>query len=148
MYYFDESGLRLDPYVPYAWQAIGRDGILGLPASGSKRINILGFMNFTDDKLMAFEHEGAANSDAVIDIMDEFCRSLERPAVMVLDNASIHKSKAVETKMEEWDLRGMTLYFLSTYSPELNLIEILWKKSDTSGYPARPMKASSMQSGY
>ncbi len=30
--------------------------------------------------------------------------------------------------MEEWDRRGMTLYFLCTYSPELNLIEILWRK--------------------
>ena len=60
--------------------------------------------------------------------MDEFSMSLEYPTVVVLDNASIHKSKAVEAKMEEWERRGMTLYFLSTYSPELNLIEILWRK--------------------
>jgi transposase len=60
--------------------------------------------------------------------MDEFCESLERPAVVVLDNASIHRSKAVAARMEEWDRRGMTLYFLSTWSPELNLIEILWRK--------------------
>ena len=128
LYYFDESGLSLDPYVPYAWQDIGRDGTLGIPASRSKRINILGFINFTGDELAAFEHEGFVNSDIVIDIMDEFCESLERPAVVILDNASIHKSKAVEAKMEEWDRRGMTLYFLPTYSPELNLIEILWRK--------------------
>jgi transposase len=128
LYYFDESGLSLDPYVPYAWQDIGRDGTLGIPASRSKRINILGFMNSTGDKLAAFEQEGSVNSDVVIDIMDEFCESLERPAVVVLDNASIHRSKAVAARMEEWDRRGMTLYFLSTWSPELNLIEILWRK--------------------
>jgi transposase len=114
--------------VPYAWQDIGRDGTLGIPASRSKRINILGFMNSTGDTLAAFEQEGSVNSDVVIDIMDAFCESLERPAVVVLDNASIHRSKAVAAKMEEWDRRGMTLYFLYTYSPELNLIEILWRK--------------------
>jgi transposase len=128
LYYFDDSGLSFAPYVPYAWQDIGRDGTLGIPASRSKRINILGFMNSTGDKLAAFEQEGSVNSDVVIDIMDEFCESLERPAVVVLDNASIHRSKAVAARMEEWDRRGMTLYFLSTWSPELNLIEILWRK--------------------
>lgn len=136
LYYFDESGLSLDPYVPYAWQDIGRDGTSGIPASRSKRINILGFMNFTGDELTAFEHEAYVNSDVVIDIMDEFCESLERPAVVILDNASIHKSEAVEAKMEEWDRRGMTLYFLSTYSPELNLIEILWRKIKYEWIPA------------
>lgn len=128
LYYFDESGLSLDPYVPYAWQALGRDGTIGIPAARSKRINLLGFMNFTGDKLTAFEPEGSVDSEVIIDIMDEFCKHLERPAVVVLDNASIHSSKVVAAKREEWDRRGMTLYFLPTYSPELNLIEILWRK--------------------
>jgi transposase len=38
------------------------------------------------------------------------------------------KSEAVVAKIENWDRRGLTLYFISPYSPELNLIEILWRK--------------------
>jgi transposase len=128
LYYFDESGLSLDPCVPYAWQDIGRAGTLGIPASHSKRINLLGFMDWTGTELTAFEHEGSVNSDVIIDVMEEFCESLDNPVVVVLDNASIHKSEAVTEKMESWDRRGLTLYFLSPYSPELNLIEILWRK--------------------
>jgi hypothetical protein len=73
LYYFDESGLSLDPCVPYAWQDIVRSGTSGIPASRSKRINLLGFMDWTGTELTAFEHEGSVNSDVIIDVMEEFC---------------------------------------------------------------------------
>jgi hypothetical protein len=90
LYYFDESGLSLDPCVPYAWQDIGRSGTSGIPASRSKRINLLGFMDSTGTELTAFEHEGSVNSDVIIDAMEEFWESLDNPVVVVMDNASIH----------------------------------------------------------
>ena len=40
----------------------------------------------------------------------------------------VQTSKAVIEKCEEWEKRGLTLYFIPRYSPELNLIEILWRK--------------------
>ncbi len=45
-----------------------------------------------------------------------------------IDNrASIHTSNAIFDKLEEWKERGLTIFELPTYSPELNLIEILWR---------------------
>ena len=32
------------------------------------------------------------------------------------------------TKMEEWKENDLLVYFLPPYSPELNLIEILWRR--------------------
>ena len=60
--------------------------------------------------------------------MNTFCDSLVKPAVVVLDNAPIQTSKEVMAQFRQWERRGLTLYFLPTYSPELNLIEILWRK--------------------
>ncbi len=44
-----------------------------------------------------------------------------------MDNASFHTSQAVEEKLADWKGKGLTIFFLPTYSPELNLIEILWR---------------------
>jgi len=43
--------------------------------------------------------------------------------VVVLDNASMHRSKLVKDSRRELVKQGIVLYFLPPYSPELNLIE-------------------------
>jgi transposase len=126
--HFDVSGFTLQPCVPYAWQDIGREGTLGIPSSYSKRINVLGVLNTTKNKLTAFEHVGSVTSAVIIDVIDTYCDSLIGPTVMMLDNASVHTSKAIAEKCEEWEKKGLTLYFIPRYSPQLNLIEILWHK--------------------
>jgi transposase len=47
--------------------------------------------------------------------------------IVILDNASTHTSKLFQTKIEEWKQKGLILYFLPPYAPELNRIEILWR---------------------
>lgn len=126
--YFDAAGFNLTPDVPYAWQDIGRDGTIEIPASLSERINVTGFLNPVTNELTAQEHKGTINSDVIIEVMDNFCDNLKQPAVVILDNASVHTSKKVSEKRKEWEDRGLTLYFLPPYSPQLNLIEILWRK--------------------
>ena len=50
------------------------------------------------------------------------------PCLVVLDNASIHRSGAFREKLADWQQRGIYLHFFPPYSPELNLIEMLWRK--------------------
>ncbi len=45
--------------------------------------------------------------------------------MIVTDQASIHTSDAIFEKLEEWKQRNITIFELPSYSPELNLIEIL-----------------------
>ena len=43
--------------------------------------------------------------------------------MIVLDNAPIHRSKAFEKKIAEWSQKKLKIFWLPTYSPQLNLIE-------------------------
>ncbi len=43
LYYFDESGFCLTPYLPYAWQEKGQTILL--ESGPSKRLNVLGFLS-------------------------------------------------------------------------------------------------------
>jgi transposase len=53
----------------------------------------------------------------------------ERPAVVLLDNASIHH--AIDPEVHERWLREhrMQLFYMPPYSTELKLIEIVWKQA-------------------
>ena len=44
-----------------------------------------------------------------------------------MDQASIHTSKSIENKRLEWETKGINIFWFPTDSPQLNLIEILWR---------------------
>jgi transposase len=122
--YFDESGFCLIPYVPYAWQENGET--IAIASGHSERLNVLGFMNKRAD-LDAFCFECSVTSEVVIESFDSFCREIGGPTVVVVDNASVHTSERFQGKLPEWERQGLWIFYLPKYSPELNLIEILWR---------------------
>jgi transposase len=124
LYYLDETGFCLIPCVPYGWQNIGE--YLKIPSRRSGRINVLGIMN-RNNHLETYVSEQSINSDVVIACIDTFFPSVDKPTVIVADQASIHTSGAIFDKIEEWKERNITIFELPSYSPELNLIEILWR---------------------
>jgi transposase len=125
LYYFDESGFTLEPCVPYAWQPVGET--LEVPCAKSKRLNVLGFMN-RDCSFQSMVFEGSINSAVVVGCIDLFAKSLVRPTSLVIDNASIHTSDEFMENLERWSEQRLTIVPIARYSPELNLIEILWRK--------------------
>jgi len=97
-----------------------------VPASKGKRLNVLGFLNIDND-LTPFCAEGSVNTDIVIGCFDAFSDTVTKKTVVIMDNAPIHKSQAFEKRMPVWKKKGLFVKFLPEYSPELNLIEILWR---------------------
>jgi transposase len=124
LYYCDESGFSLVPYLPYAWQEKGQK--IEVESSISKRLNVLGFLK-KDNSLESYVFEGTINSEIIIACIDKLSENLEKETILVMDNASIHRSKKLEYKQKEWSKKGLKIFFLPTYSPQLNKIEILWR---------------------
>lgn len=130
--YFDGAGFSLTPCAPYAWQL--RRQTLEIPSVRSQRISVLGFLNF-NGSFESYAFEGSVDSEVLIKCFDDYCQRMRKPALIVLDNAPVHKSAAFESRIESWQEQGLYLLFLPPYCPELNLIEILWRKIKYEWFP-------------
>jgi transposase len=125
LYFGDESHFGLTPNVPYAWQT--KENQILLPAAKGKFLNVVGLMNRKND-LFYEVLETTFNSDKLISFMDRFALQINKKTIVILDNSPIHKSKKFFNKLEQWKEKDLFIYFLPPYSPELNLIEILWRR--------------------
>jgi transposase len=132
LYSFDEAGFILDPVMPYAGQESG-EGI-ELPAMQYGRINVLGFMNSKND-LHPDMFEPSVNPAVVIACFAACCETSEQKTIVVMDNASIHTSEEFDDHIAAWKKRGLLIKYLPAYSPEFNLIEILWRRITYSWVP-------------
>lgn len=124
LYYYDEAGFTREPVVPYAWQLQGET--LELPAGHGPRLNVLAFFN-RDHDFHPFIFEGSVDSALVLACFDQFAATITQPTVVVIDQAPTHTSAEFEARLVEWEERGLYIYLLPAYAPELNLIEILWR---------------------
>ena len=122
--YLDETGFCLTPYVPYAWQ--DNEEVQGTKSQQSKRLNVLGLLN-RNNELESYIFECRITSDIVIKFLDRYVQKIDKLTVVVIDNAPIHTSKAFKEKIAQWKQKKLEIFWLPTYSPQLNLIEILWR---------------------
>lgn len=125
LYYFDESGFNLTPNLPYAWSKIGK--ILSIPTKMSKKLNVLGFLNRNNSKLFASTTYDRVDTDVVIEIFDLFADQIKKDTIVVLDNAPTHTSRRFKEHIKIWEEKGLRIFYLPPYSPQLNPIEQLWK---------------------
>ena len=125
LWYFDASGFCLEPCIPYAWQPIGHT--LELPQSShNQRLNVLGFLK-RDNTLVPYLVDGSIDAAAVVACMDQFSEHLNKKAYVLIDNAPMHRCKAFVRHIPKWIKKGLIIKYLPPYSPELNVIEILWR---------------------
>lgn len=109
LFFMDETGFGRTPYIPYAWQ--DRGTTLALPCRDGNRINIMGLYSFGEGTLTAEMTDENITSKAIVEFYDKFSLTVRKFTVVMLDNASIHAAKIVKSN-----------------SPELNFIEIVWRK--------------------
>ena len=125
IYYFDESGFNLTPNLPYAWSEIGKT--ISIPSKMSKKLNVLGFLNINNSKLFASTTYDRVDTDVVIEVFNLFVETLSKDTIVVVDNAPTHTSQKFKEQIKIWEEKGLRIFFLPPYSPQLNPIEQLWK---------------------
>jgi putative transposase len=76
---------------------------------------------------------GSLNSETLIQLVDwqatqaqNHWKATGQLTVIVLDNASVHKSQLVNQRIEQWQRQGLLLFFLPPHSPQMNRIEDEW----------------------
>jgi transposase len=94
-------------------------------ASGRTRINVLGAYDPVNNMLHKIVNREYINSSTVMELLERV-RAIytDKIITVVLDNARYQHCKVVMEKAAELHIE---LLFLPTYSPNLNLIERLWR---------------------
>ena len=124
LYYADESHVCTDGYVPYGWQF--KDENIYIPSGKTARLNIFGMIT-RRNQYKGFTTQESINADKLLDYLDKFSFEVKKKTVVVLDNASVHRNKKIKEIRKIWEDRGLFLFYLPPYSPELNPAEILWR---------------------
>lgn len=93
--------------------------------SGRKRYNVLGALDAISKKVIMFTNNTYINSESVCSLMRKIKKAYPgMPITLILDNAPYQKAKIVR---EAAGTLKIELLFLPSYSPNLNLIERVWK---------------------
>lgn len=95
-------------------------------SAGRKRYNVLGALNAITRELTVFTNVTYINSFSICALLDQLKAYYPDglPIYVILDNARYQKNKFVQAYAEQL---GIILVYLPAYSPNLNLIERLWK---------------------
>jgi transposase len=93
-------------------------------ASGRQRFNVLGAWNAVTRELIRIGNTTRVSSDTMVELLLKIAVGKTKPTTLVLDNARYQHCNKVKAEAERL---GIELLFLPSYSPNLNLIERLWK---------------------
>jgi len=122
VFFVDAAHFVLAPFLGFLW-SVGRLFIRA--PSGRQRLNVLGALNAISHELIMITNESYITSKEVCQLLHQLAElSLPVPISLVLDNARYQRCALVIETAAQLQIE---LCFLPAYSPNLNLIERLWK---------------------
>jgi transposase len=124
----DETTLTLDPPLRACWMKIGTQKRIPATRPGEKqKRHIFGGYNWLKDT-MTWTVAKTKNSSTFIDFLEELLvkNYPTGRVVLVMDNASYHKSASALAALSLFEHRVMFVW-LPPYCSDLNLIERFWR---------------------
>jgi transposase len=121
LFFMDASHFVMGGFAGRVWSVVRK---WVKTASGRKRYNVLGALNFVSKKIETITNDSYITSVQVVALLEKLAELYTKPIKIILDNARYQKCAFVSERAAEL---GIELVFLPTYSPNLNLIERVWK---------------------
>ena len=123
-YYLDGVHPQHNTQLAYGWVKKGQDKLVK-SNSGRQRINLNGALN-AETLEVVIRTDDTINAQSTLKLFEalEKKHPEANTIFITLDNARYYKNKLVSTYLETSKIK---LFFLPSYSPNLNLIERLWK---------------------
>src|SRR5512135_2044964 len=122
VYFVDAAHFVFAPLLGFLWCAVR---LFVRAASGRKRYNVLGALDSVTHRLIRVTNHDYINAESVCALLRALAEaSVGLPITLVLDNARYQKCAVVQALAESLKI---DLLYLPGYSPNLNLIERLWR---------------------
>jgi transposase len=120
--FVDAAHFVYGPFLGFLWCIVRQ--FVRAPA-GRQRYSVLGALDAVTKRLVRVSTTGGVDADAVCALLRAITAAgLGRPVTLVLDNARYQHTAAVKALARSLRIE---LLYLPSYSPNLNLIERLWK---------------------
>ena len=122
VFFVDAAHFVYGPFLGYLWSFVR---IFVKAPSGRKRWNVLGAINAITHELHMICNTTYINSEVFCFLLYDIAeRYSSEPITIILDNAKYQKCSLVQYTA---DMLNIELLYIPPYSPNLNLIERLWK---------------------
>lgn len=122
VFFVDGSHFVLAPFLGFLWSFVR---IFIQASAGRQRFNVLGALNAITHELIMVCNDEYINAQSFCDLLWKIAAlNLQIPITIVLDNARYQKCKIVSELAKTLNIE---LLYLPAYSPNLNIIERLWK---------------------
>lgn len=122
MLFVDAAHFVLASFLGWVWS---KTRLFVRGASGRQRYNVLGAINPLTQELIRVCNQTYINSETVCELLRKVASAgFVSPITLVLDNAAYQRCELVRKLALTLNIE---LLFLPSYSPNLNLIERLWK---------------------
>ena len=125
LFYADESQVAEEGYVPYGWQFAQEEVSIQVAKGG--KVNLFGLIS-RNNQFFYQTCRQKITARFIVEYLDRLSLTIQKPTVVVLDNAKIHTARQVKECLAYWQARGLYLFYLPPYSPHLNICERVWKE--------------------
>ena len=122
LFFMDAAHFTLEAFLCKVWS---KQPLYLKGGAGRNRFNVIGCVDPINQEIISSHSMVYVNAEQVKEFLEKVRKQCgDIPVAIVLDNARYQHCDAVKEKAREL---GIELIFLPPYSPNLNIIERLWK---------------------